>query len=689
MSDQPETVNSSPERDFAFSGDSDVSAEDQRDLLAEIDRVSQENRIAVSPEVFRFRPSRRGFILPLLVNAAAVLALVAGLLASSFIGRRDDRRISEGLGVLRSAEGRLMQELRRELEDRLRGKDLEIAQVQERLASIRNERDQLVLTMEEKIRQREQELRQALEAELAAERARLQASGETRERIATLLDRIEQARSAENREQLDAYRRQLQAERLALETDLGRLQGEYEGQLNALNRDRVSLLAEYDQREQGLRRDLEQQQAQLSRQELQARQELELLKAQEEKEDRVEAQILGFYSSVQKSIVAGDSGGALASLGELNRFLEDPELRSLPEVEGRLRIDRFLIAELARRIRGDMEQSSTRLSELLGSAQLLDRLRESAQEAQALAASGQQDAATRQYRSAFSLIPQLLDGLELMVGWEQEKAAAGRRRLEQRLAEAAAERRRLEQQLAAAPRPEAASAPRPEPPAAEPQKPAPVQPQDSPEAARILESAQALIQRGEHRAAIEEYLRLLRGYPQSRQVAPALEGVRKAASLQEAREREQLRQLRQQIQGLDSRQAALQKELDGLRPLAERQSALTAGYAEYVQKEGPLEVQATPKALFQTKQYLDAFLVSEPVRQLFPGFLNRIHRYDQAFEQEGRENSVSELIDLVYDLSSYETNQERLQFLQKEIEQQRGNPTMQDFLKELSNLLKS
>jgi hypothetical protein len=692
MSDQPEAVSSSPDGDFVFTGDSDISAEEQRELLTAIDRVSQENRIAVSPEAFRYRPTRKGFVLPLLVNAAAVLALVAGVLASSFIGRRDDRRLSEGVGVLRSAEGRLMQELRRELEDRLRGKDLEIAQVQGRLESIRSERDRLASTMEEKIRQREQELRQALEGELAAERARLLAAGETQERIAVLLDRMEAARTAENREQLEVYRRQLQAERLALETDLGRLQGEYEGQLNALNRDRASLLAEYDRKEESLRQDLEQQKAQLSRQEQQARQELELIKAQEQKEDRVEAQILGFYSSVQKSLVAGDPGGALASLEMLARYLEDPELRSLPEVEGRLRIDRFLAAELDRRIRGEMEQSSTRLSELLGSAQLLDRLRESAQAAQALAADGQQVAAARQYRSAFNLVPALLAGLELIVGLEQEKAAAERRRLEQRLQEAAAEQRRLEQRLAiyGAPQP-AAAAPRPEPAAAQPQpeRLASAQPQDVPEAARILESAEARNQRGEYQAAIEEYLRLLRGYPLSRQAAPALEGVRRAASLQETREQGELRRLRQELQRLEGGQAALREELDRLRPLAERQSSLAAGYAEYVQREGPLEEQAPPKVLFQAKQYLDAFLASEPVRQLFPGFLDRIHRYDLAFEQGGREEAVSELIDLVYDLSSYETNRERLQFLQKEIERQRGNPIMQEFLKELSNLLKS
>ena len=82
-----------------------------------------------------------------------------------------------------------------------------------------------------------------------------------------------------------------------------------------------------------------------------------------------------------------------------------------------------------------------------------------ARTAQALAASGQQEAAARQYRSAFGLIPELLDGLELMVGLQQQEAAVERRKLEQRLARAVDERRRLEQQLEAAPRPGPAAGP--------------------------------------------------------------------------------------------------------------------------------------------------------------------------------------------------------------------------------------
>jgi hypothetical protein len=663
MADQPEALNTSQDQDFVFTGDSDFSAEDRRDVLEAIERVSRENRIIVSPEVFRYRATRQGFVLPLLVNIAAVLALVAGILASSFIGRRDDRRLSEGTGVLRSAEGMVIQQLRRELEDRLREKDQEISQVQQRLESIRSERNQLVSTMDDKIRQKELELRQALEAELAAERARLQAAGETQGRIATLLEKTEQVRAGENQEQLDSFRKQLVAERLALESNLGKLQGEFEGRLNELNRERGSLLSEYRKKEETLRQELEQEKVKLSRQEQQARQELELIKAKEEKQELVQTQILGFYSLVQKAILAGNPGGALTNLEGLERFIDNPELRSMPEIQERLRVDRFLINELAGRIRGEMKQSATQLSELLDSSQLLARLRESAAAAQQLAAAGQQDAARRQYRSAFGLIPELMAGLELTIRMEQEEAAA--------------ERRKLEQQLAATPA----------------LVPAMIQPQDVPEAAQLLESAQALIQRGEHRAAVEEYLRLLHGYPMSRQAAPALEGVRRAAGLQEARAQEQLQQLRGELEQFDRRQVVLREELERLRPLAERQSSLAAGYAEYVRREGSVGAQAGPTALLQAKQYLDSFLASEPVRQLFPAFLERIHRYDLAFEQEGRaegrEDAVSELIDLVYDLSSYETNQERLRFLQKEIERQQGNRTLRDFLEELSNLLKS
>ena len=64
--------------EFAFDPESGISREDQKEILREIEKVAKESRIAVTPEAFAVKAAKRGVLFPVIVNAAAVLALVAG-----------------------------------------------------------------------------------------------------------------------------------------------------------------------------------------------------------------------------------------------------------------------------------------------------------------------------------------------------------------------------------------------------------------------------------------------------------------------------------------------------------------------------------------------------------------------------------------------------------------------------------
>ncbi|MFP4432129.1 MAG: hypothetical protein ACLFPV_12835 [Spirochaetaceae bacterium] len=61
-------------------------------------------------------------------------------------------------------------------------------------------------------------------------------------------------------------------------------------------------------------------------------------------------------------------------------------------------------------------------------------------------------------------------------------------------------------------------------------------------------------------------------------------------------------------------------------------------------------------------------MTSPPVAESFPGLFDRFSRYQRAFEAEGRENAILEMIDGVYGLSSYDSPRQKQAFIQSEIE---------------------
>jgi hypothetical protein len=71
------------------------------------------------------------------------------------------------------------------------------------------------------------------------------------------------------------------------------------------------------------------------------------------------------------------------------------------------------------------------------------------------------------------------------------------------------------------------------------------------------------------------------------------------------------------------------------------------------------------------------------VLEAFPELFERFSRYQRAFEAEGREMAILELIDVVYNLSAYDTSEDRVAFLEREIDGADEGSFLRDFLAEL------
>ena len=56
--------------------ESTISDEDRADILKEIDKVVDENKIPVSSELFELNPAKKGIFLPFFINIVAVAVFV-------------------------------------------------------------------------------------------------------------------------------------------------------------------------------------------------------------------------------------------------------------------------------------------------------------------------------------------------------------------------------------------------------------------------------------------------------------------------------------------------------------------------------------------------------------------------------------------------------------------------------------
>jgi len=537
--------------DIVFDEDSGISKEDQKDILREIEKAASENKLTAGPEAFQLHAQRRGVFMPMLVNLLAV----GGLVLYYFFQRGETTLKEEALTVT-SAEGKLIEQLKKEAEEKLLAKNREISQIQGQLSEIDQQRRDLAANMDAKVQAREQELRQGLEAALAQERERLRRQGISEDDINRRLVALEAQKTGEFQAQLAAYKRQAEEERLVTENNLKTMQQEFQASLARASQERQQVLDDSRRREEELKSQLQARAEALEAESQQARQELARISEQRDKEQLAATQLIGFYSRVKGDMQASMLDQALANLEGIRQYLNDPAIGALPGIQQRREVDFFMVDSLSSLVRGEMRKASADTTSLVAAANLLTELRKRIQDGDALLAQGETAGAQKEYGEALALVPEvdkahrfLLDRQLRQLAAEAEAAAAARGAQE---AEAADQARReaLRQALAAAQtafdaKDYAATVERytsalsylPEEPEAVRQLVGQLRQagyelatesftkRDTAAAAEPLAAAQRLQSRGRHLEAISAYGELLDKYPASTQVRAALQGI--------------------------------------------------------------------------------------------------------------------------------------------------------------------
>ena len=270
-----------PSGTIVFDTASGISIEEQEQIVDVINAITGKNRLV--PEATVAKPKKRGFLFPLFVNICGLILLGFGFVLLSHFHGQDEQSIRESSANLGVTERKLIQEIRQETNRKLSEKDNEINGILSKLS--------------------------AADAEYKA----LQGSVES-------LTEEQKQRAASLLKMQDDYRNSLlvsQNEKAAIIEDS--------------RRQETGLRTQAEERARELSSQIEQSQASLS----QATEELRRLSNEQDRAARVEAQMSGYYTTVNNQIVSGRLDEAAATIKAMKEFLNASLLQGIKSLEAR------------------------------------------------------------------------------------------------------------------------------------------------------------------------------------------------------------------------------------------------------------------------------------------------------------------------------------------------------------------
>jgi len=398
----------------------EIREADRERILTEIEREVSGTRTPVTPELLSFTPRRRGSLLPLMVNLGAVAVMAAGIYGALWLSQRREQAAAASTATLTTAEGKLLETLKQESEERLAGKDREIADIRGKLAGLDQERERIRADADARIGAKELELEQSMAATLEAERQRLLATGLTEAAVTKRLVELEARTRAASDAELAAFRRQAEAERLAQEQAAEELRAEYQQSLSQAQSDRSRIMQEAAQRQAELEAGYRQKQLSLEQDKAAALAQLEVLRKAQEKENLVMDQFLSFYRDVKDEIAAGRPDAAASVLARFRSYLDDPSVAVLPAISRRRPVELFLIGSLEEiaKARATAAADSVASQSLVASAGLVAAVAGLVQDGEASFADKDYARAREIYLSALAKIPAVQMGVDRLAAIE-------------------------------------------------------------------------------------------------------------------------------------------------------------------------------------------------------------------------------------------------------------------------------
>ncbi len=713
----------------------------KQEILQHIDLVARSSRILAGPDTWKVKPRKKGFTAPLLVNIFAVAILAAGLFGLWRMFDASESTENIPASAISTAEGRLLQEIRREAEGRIQDKDREITAIQQKMAALDREKNQLLTSVEDRIRAKEAELRRILEEELERERQRLLAAGLTPATIQDRLRAFEKEKTEAMKRELDAFARKADEEMRAIQANLDRARAEYQQSLQSVTTERQRILDESRRREQELRsqldeknRALEEERARTTARLRDTQEELARLNEEAARAQAAEDRLLGLYASARAALREGRIDDATRNSEALRTYMDDPSLAALPGLNRRRESDLFTVDLVEQAVAAARSRTSVDTPRITDALDAVTRIRQEASLAKSARESGDGERAEAAYRRMFTALPELAEGQAFLERQSAESISGARvvqdaavlsayealdsayeardwagvdtafrdllTSLSLEDSQGASVLRRIKESGAAA-----ASASR--------------RVSDTVSAAAPLRSAESDRAAGRLADAILGYSAVLSRFPDADQRPQALEGLRQATRRLSGDFEEYKTATQTRIAALEARLAASEdtaalRQDRSVRPapsgsgsadaaaLLEEKARLEAELAESERRyanirrayesfsadERRIRTSGGTAAQVSGRSRLDTFFLDPAVAAAMPGMRERVAYYLSAYQAAGEKEVLYNAADIVEGAARIRDPGTREKYFREMEARYKGNATMLEFLKTIRGVMK-
>ncbi|MCL2809250.1 MAG: hypothetical protein FWD24_04180 [Treponema sp.] len=120
-----------------------ISVEEQKEILSQINNIAEKNRRSLSQGAPLENPvinaKKNGRLFPIIINAAAVIILIVGIIFLVLFNTKIDERNRAGYAIYNLVEQALIEEIRRDTAEKIAAKELEIESIASRLSDVDNQ----------------------------------------------------------------------------------------------------------------------------------------------------------------------------------------------------------------------------------------------------------------------------------------------------------------------------------------------------------------------------------------------------------------------------------------------------------------------------------------------------------------------------------------------------------------------
>ncbi len=398
--------------------------EEQQEIREQIDLISGQNKIPVTEELFKINPMKKGGTLPVVINIIGLIAIAASFFFTNRYFQEQEQTMAMEESSYESTEGSVIEELKRQAEEKLNQKEAEIANIQGELQKLDEQSANLKANMESQIKDKEQQLREEMEAALAEEKARLQSAGISTQELEKKLEEFQKTKEDAFSAEIADFKLQSEAAIKAKEEELAKSIEIANSILEQANRDKAAIEADTKKREAELTEQFEAEKKALEEETSAATQKLKELSELQKNEQLIQDQLTGSYNSIIEAIKEGDYSKASLGIEDVRNLLNDPNIMKLPSISKRKSVEFYFLDSLEKEIQQAGVMTATDFTAISNAAEVLLTARQNVEYGIAEETNGNQYDAKRFYNEALAKLPQISKAVERLQKIESEERAA-------------------------------------------------------------------------------------------------------------------------------------------------------------------------------------------------------------------------------------------------------------------------